>query len=228
MNNTHNTEWAADFSDTTARRVAALAEHLDIDPAVIEPCEYDSDTLIVSPRTEKRGTSPQKARDLVSLLRAALKASDLVDHALVTMGYDEIMARITEKAGDYLSVGLHDVANTLHFLINKSEDRSPGTDKHRAALREAWAGDQVQDRREDFRTDSGQYLVIDEDDANSRWNDALDSYLDDEGIVPGADSPYFNREAWKRDARMDGRGHTLSGYDGTEHNSGDWLIYRTN
>ena len=40
--------------------------------------------------------------------------------------------------------------------------------------------------------------------------------------------PYFDREAWKRDARMDGRGHCLGSYDGGEYEVGDYLVYRIN
>jgi hypothetical protein len=76
-----------------------------------------------------------------------------------------------------------------------------------------------------------QWLVCDDDEKESRWDACLDSYLDD-GCVEGADGPYFDREAWKRDARMDGAGHALSGYDGDEHEfnaNGVWYyMYRQN
>ena len=43
---------------------------------------------------------------------------------------------------------------------------------------------------------------------------------------------YFNNEAWKRDAKMDGRGHSLATYDGAEYeetvNNTTYYIYRTN
>lgn len=82
-----------------------------------------------------------------------------------------------------------------------------------------------------FSVGGREYLVLDEDERESRWDDALDSYLDD-GCVEGADSPYFDREAWKRDARMDGAGHVLNSYDGNEHEfsvgSGWYYVYRQN
>lgn len=82
-----------------------------------------------------------------------------------------------------------------------------------------------------FESGAGEYLVLTEDERDARWDECLDSYLDD-GCVEGADSPYFDRERWKRDARMDGAGHALSSYDGSEeeHNGfGEWFyIYRTN
>jgi len=83
----------------------------------------------------------------------------------------------------------------------------------------------------EFEMGTMRYLVLTEDERESRWDDCLDSYLD-EGCVEGADSPYFDREAWKKDARMDGAGHSLSSYDGSEYEFsgfGKWFyIYRTN
>ena len=82
-----------------------------------------------------------------------------------------------------------------------------------------------------FETGAGEYMVLTESEKETRWDDCLDSYLDD-GCVEGADSHYFDREAWKRDARMDGAGHALSGYDGNEYEQNvfdDWFfIFRTN
>ena len=76
-----------------------------------------------------------------------------------------------------------------------------------------------------------EYVVMDDEQADSARDEALDSYLDD-GCVEGADSPYFDREAWKSDARHDGRGHILSSWDGTEYEhqiNGEYLyVYRIN
>jgi hypothetical protein len=72
------------------------------------------------------------------------------------------------------------------------------------------------------------FLVLTDDEADEALDDYLESLLDEPGMVSGADSPYFDRDAWKRDAAMDGRGHSLAGYDGDEHECGDYLLYRTN
>ncbi len=82
-----------------------------------------------------------------------------------------------------------------------------------------------------FRVGGDEYLILTEDERDSRWDDYLESCLDDSGIVPGADSPYFDRERWKEDARIDGAG-VLSSYDGTEYEffrpGVCCYIYRTN
>ena len=55
-----------------------------------------------------------------------------------------------------------------------------------------------------FTVGGREYLVLDEDERESRWDEALEAHLDDG--VEGADGLYFDREAWKRDARFDGLG----------------------
>jgi hypothetical protein len=84
-----------------------------------------------------------------------------------------------------------------------------------------------------------QYLVVTDEEADDLWEESLDNYLED-CIYPklsGNLSNYFDDEAWKRDARYDGRGHSLSGYDGEENeevvtykdgSSETFYIYRTN
>lgn len=59
-----------------------------------------------------------------------------------------------------------------------------------------------------------EFWIMDDTAADSAWDESLENYLDE--CVAGADGPYFDREAWKRDARFDGRGHCLNGYDGNE------------
>lgn len=60
------------------------------------------------------------------------------------------------------------------------------------------------------------YLVLTDDEADSAWEASLDRYIDDCLEIPGEILPYFDRAAWKRDAKIDGRGHALSSYDGNE------------
>lgn len=85
-----------------------------------------------------------------------------------------------------------------------------------------------------FEAEGGEYMVLTDEEANEAWDESLDSYLDDciLGELEGPIAQYFDREAWKRDARHDGRGHSLNSYDGSEegqHVAGSYLyIYRVN
>ena len=69
-----------------------------------------------------------------------------------------------------------------------------------------------------------------EEEADTAWDESLDSYLDDCILpeLPEEVQRYFDREAWKRDARMDGRGHCLNSYDGSEEDAGDYVAFREN
>jgi hypothetical protein len=76
-----------------------------------------------------------------------------------------------------------------------------------------------------------EYLILSDDDADAAFDDYLEQMLDEPGMVPGADGSYFDRAAWKRDAKMDGRGSSLASYDGHEHefcvDGSDWyFLYR--
>lgn len=94
----------------------------------------------------------------------------------------------------------------------------------------------------------GEYRVLTESERESAADDALESYID-ECIIEQAKaeardnaaltslvkvlSDHFDRAAWKREALVnDGYGHTLSPYDGEEHEVkiGDtwYYIYRVN
>jgi len=80
-----------------------------------------------------------------------------------------------------------------------------------------------------------EYAVLDEDEADDAWDAALENYLAECVLIELPENlvQYFDTEKWKRDARYDGRGHSLSSYDGVEHEvrteDGEYFyIYRTN
>jgi hypothetical protein len=66
---------------------------------------------------------------------------------------------------------------------------------------------------------SAEYAVGTDSEADEAWEASLDSYLEEciYPELPESMKNYFNDEAWKRDARFDGRGHSLSSYDGHEN-----------
>ena len=83
-------------------------------------------------------------------------------------------------------------------------------------------------------TESGnqEYKVYTDAEADREWDEALDSYIDDCMEMTDQVKQYFDRDKWKRDAKMDGRGHSLNHYDGGEEyatiNKVDYYIYRNN
>lgn len=83
-----------------------------------------------------------------------------------------------------------------------------------------------------FETADGTYQVLTDNEADDVWDEQLDQYIDDCVLdqLPNHLACYFDDEKFKRDCKFDGRGHTLSPYDGTEHEymvEGEWFyIYR--
>ncbi len=78
----------------------------------------------------------------------------------------------------------------------------------------------------------GEYRVLDESERDTAWDESLDSYID-ECILPECNetlAQYFDRDAWKRDARHDGAGHSLASYDSDEREAfidgQGYFIYR--
>jgi len=81
------------------------------------------------------------------------------------------------------------------------------------------------------------YQVYTDEEADEKWDEELDNYID-EYIMPEFEKVlpnmwvYFDSEALKRDARYDGRGHSLSRYDGVENyeevDQETYYIYRQN
>ena len=79
-----------------------------------------------------------------------------------------------------------------------------------------------------------EYEILTDEEADERWEEELQNYIDECIIpeLPDFAARYFDEEAWKRDAKFDGRGHSLSRYDGCEYeekvNDTWFYIYRQN
>ena len=78
------------------------------------------------------------------------------------------------------------------------------------------------------------YLVLTDYEADNKWDEYLENLLDDCILpdLPETARNYFDRESWIEDAKYDGRGHSLSSYDGSEYdeeiNGTTYYIYRQN
>ena len=81
-----------------------------------------------------------------------------------------------------------------------------------------------------FKYHNEEYLVLTDSEADEEEDERLDNFIDECLEIPDNIRPYFDEEKWKRDARMDGRGHIISSYDGCEYeekvNDTWYYIYR--
>jgi hypothetical protein len=79
-----------------------------------------------------------------------------------------------------------------------------------------------------------EYLVCTDSEADDKWNDELENYIDEWILpeIPETYRNYFDNDAWKSDAKQDGRGHSLNRYDGEEDEQKvmgtTYYIYRQN
>lgn len=86
-----------------------------------------------------------------------------------------------------------------------------------------------------FEFGGAEYLVLSDREADEAFSDYLDNYINDVVLdeIPEGYRAYFDWEKFKRDVELsDGRGPTLSSYDGEENEvnvGGEWyFIYRVN
>lgn len=159
-----------------------------------------------------------------------------------TLSRDRAISWRDSHAKDYPDVSLSIRSTVRHDVGEKIAALAIHLDVDPAAIEE------IQHRDNTFEVESepGEYLVLTESEREQAADDMLESHIDDciidqakteahgncglESLVDTL-AQYFDRAAWKRDALIsDGYGHTLSPYDGEEHEEkidGAWyFIYR--
>lgn len=99
--------------------------------------------------------------------------------------------------------------------------------------RDEWEYDtSVYDRDHTVKLGNKEWRVLTDSEADTAWDESLDSYIDDCMEIPEQVKPYFDREKFKDDAKHDGRGHSLNSYDGEEievqTDNGTYYLYRQN
>ncbi|MGK2884389.1 MAG: hypothetical protein ACSLE8_06370 [Rhodococcus sp. (in: high G+C Gram-positive bacteria)] len=106
---------------------------------------------------------------------------------------------------------------------------------HILALRlhlDEWDRDISVYRGTDLQMGNKSWLVMTDSEADDAWDKRLREYIDEGMEIPDGMRPYFNEEKWMADAKMDGRAHTLSSYDGEENDETvddtTFYIYRQN
>jgi hypothetical protein len=112
-----------------------------------------------------------------------------------------------------------------HECVN--EEKEPNTF-------EQWVEDEYDDKEVDVEDydEYGDWKVYTDSEADDAWDESLENYIDECLEIPQSMRNYFDRESWKSDARMDGRGHCLSGHNGHEEeqqvNGTTYYLYRQN
>lgn len=137
------------------------------------------------------------------------------------------------KHGDEYYVGDED-ALLADFEHQKDEYSNFGEYLEAEAEKLEYAIEQPPYGNYEYEAEGGEYLVMTDDEADEVWDERLEGYLDDCVLcdLPDIAQRYFDKDAWKKDAKYDGRGHSISYYDGHEHevtiDDTDYYIYRIN
>jgi len=115
--------------------------------------------------------------------------------------------------------------DTEHWV---QDDECDGQQNALGEFLDCPADDVVCENDNTYSAEGGEYLIVTDEVAENLWEIELDNYID-ECIIPELPDNmqnYFDIEAWKRDARQDGRAHSLNRYDGSENFQGAYYIYR--
>jgi hypothetical protein len=211
--------------DIDELRLLALVQHLGCDAKDLE--EGGTNEFVFGRRQVYSGDGEAELRQRSDQLRQGLDllTGDLCNQFGVVLRRqgEPWTLRLLEKIGYRTLYALlvaldqtrngYNTANFLHTMLERKSPRGPVA----TAARRAFEGKKYKEYRERHWTDSGTWRVLTDDEADKAMEDCLEEALQDEEMVPGSDSPYFDRERWKSDARQDGRGHCLSSRDGEEN-----------
>lgn len=127
-----------------------------------------------------------------------------------------------------------DDGNLRDEVSNLEDEKIIALGKH-LGLTPSGANEDIElDRDCLYSYSSQEYLVCTDSEADELSDEYLENYIED-CILPKFGKEfwrYFDNEAWKRDARYDGRANCLNTYDGYEYeeevNGTSYYIYRQN
>jgi len=146
---------------------------------------------------------------------------------------DEVYTLVNETPSNLTSEFMNPLDENGEPLPEYEEILSTFDDPEKAIAAATIEDIDVSDVSENYGTYSAggnEYMILTDDEANEKWDDSLENYIDECLEIPKSMINYFDRDAWKRDAHMDGRGHSLSSYDGEENeekvNGTVYFLYR--
>lgn len=213
----------------------ALANLLKISINTITNSDYDDNLFYVNQKTQKAGKSPQYYIDTITEFKKILEPVTIKKIDAFLKG--ELLITTTNEAYQILrnEIPTKPVIkdwlyneNILYHLLDSHDDNETHTN-----LVTAWKSRIIYDDRKEETVNDGEYLVLTDEEAEKAYEDSLENYIDEVLEIPDEIEPYFDRERWKEDARINSsRGNELNHYDGSEEvetvNETDYYIYRQN
>jgi hypothetical protein len=221
--------------DTSVRAVA-LAMFLGETLEDIEVSRWDDSTFEVRPRMRKQGDPPARIKQRAEELRAlfpedfrSCRWEELQAHAEGALSEQQIESdRLGHRAHDVWKKIIDDkmdfnalpmeLRNALFHLL-AYHDEHQAKQWHVIALRAAFNGEEFEDTREEYPDNSGEYMVLTDEEADERARESTESYVEECVLpeVPESYRSYFNTDGFVDDVlRYDGRGSVLNRWDGSE------------
>lgn len=152
---------------------------------------------------------------------------------------DELKLKAIQEAAQYHAK--HECpACDVEFVVTEHSEHCPacgdeheGFDEQAIALAEHLdidVGEVIAAYTDCYEANGGEYLVLTDGEADDKWDENLESYIEDcvMGELPDQFHDFFDRDGFKESLQHNGRGESLNTYDGEECEHGDYYIYRTN
>jgi len=226
-NNEDGSDWVEpegtvplDDEEALAWRILALRVYLEEWTTKIDHSyrfEFD-----VGRHRKAIGPSPDEVKQRVAELREVLdeRLKYATRQGLTEVGYERALGHIREGSARDASHAF-DLVNALYFVIRGEHGYA-----------EAWDGKEVPDLRTWYDTQQSSWMVVTDAEADKLWDEDLENTIDECLDLNDTTKRYFDREKFKADCRIDGRGHSLGRYDGNENwvdlDGQTYYLYRTN
>jgi hypothetical protein len=224
-------------------KIQALAKYLNIKEENIKEDDNQKNFFLVNERKEKRGSSPEYYYNTIIDFKKLFDQTNPKESTLykrlkkfLELNQEEQTLKKAQNLYNIIEPIIKDKptvkdwlynSNILFWLLNLSENKT--TTKN---LKDAFLGKMPEDTRELETVNDGEYYIFTDEEANEAWDESLNNYIDECMEIPDHVKEYFDREGWKEDARGDGRGHSLSPYNGKENSEKidgiEYFIYRHN
>jgi len=209
--------------DQLDARAVALAIHTGCDLTEIE-MKYGEHHFVIGEHTVKEGDPPEKFVKHAAALHAFLAERGLDQKTWQDLNtnwsYTTLQVACVGNSGNYPQVDgeIHYYSNGFYHLIG---GKLVDADKwHVYALRAAFNGEPIEDRRENGLRDQGEYSVLTDNEADEAAKDSFEDFCKSDIVsqIPENLQGYFDTDKFVEDAMStDGRASTLASYDGEEN-----------
>lgn len=193
------------------RRPAESSPYCDKDGSPWDTATMDM--LVVPASREAIYAACEKWAGKVAELQGELSEQWRQEAEAAREAAEDIPANLTRGFVDPYTADGEFISQEHEYCLNLFDEPEKAI---AAAMEEGVDVCDVTEKGEYYTAAGREYRVLTDDEADAAEREYLLSIIDDVLEIPDSIRPYFDEEAWLKDARQDGRGHHLAGYDGVE------------